>query len=121
MRMLMTFLEKLTEKLSRKSISEISDSEMNDFYVEFFDSNRQQIITLNAQSLLEKCTAADTNKISTEKIRILAELLYIEANKNDDAIIAKNSLFLFDYYNSQTKIFDFDISDKMNKLLKIIH
>jgi hypothetical protein len=118
MRILTDFLQKLEERLSVKKISEISDPEMNGFYVEFFSKNRDFIISLDSDSLLEECKTE--NAVSVEKVRILSELLYIEAQRYNNKVFAEKSLFLFNNYNQKTKIYDFGIINKIERLTQII-
>jgi hypothetical protein len=121
MRMLTVFLQKLAEKLSNKPISEITELEMEEFFLTTLEKNREYILCLDNVSLLETCKFE--NNFSIEKCRVLAELLYIETLriKGDKQIeLAKKSLFLFENYIQKTKTYDVEITQKINQLMYIL-
>lgn len=122
MRMLTFFLQKLAALLTKKNISEISDSEINIFYSEALGVNRDFVISLDLESLLSICKHDQV--YCNEKCRILAELFYIETFRNDERFSVKNyakkSVLLFDYYTQHTKTFDPEIISKKTQLSKII-
>ena len=121
LRMLTFFLQKLAEKLSEKPIAEITDLEMEDFYLTALKSERNNIIHLNKEALANECRIE--NKFSIEKCRIMAELFYIEVNRiTDDARrkYAEKSLYLFEKYLQASKTFDFDVAKKVDELKSLI-
>lgn len=121
MRLLMVFMQKLAELLSRKKLTDIAESDIKVFYSEAFDDTRNNILNLSSESLFETCK--DKEVVSVEKCRILAELLYIESMRSTDALekkdFAKKSLGLFEYCIQHSKTYDFNIVKKMNQLEQI--
>ena len=116
MRQLTVFLERLSEFLSKKSIQTINKEDVEPFYSEMLEIERDRIVDLNLSDILEKFTAY-------EKLRILAELFYVEALSEqaiDRKKLAKKSLQLFHYLNEYTKTFDFDIMKKIDNLSLIM-
>lgn len=121
-RMLTSFIQKLAALLTKKNISEISDFEINVFYSETFDMNRDLVLSLDIESLLGICK--HNQVYCNEKGRILAELLYFETLRDKKSTFVKNyakkSVLLFDYYTQHTKTFDPEIISKTTQLSKII-
>ena len=121
-RMLTSFIQKLSELLTKKNISEVYDWEINVFYSEAFDMNRDLVLSLDIESLLDICK--HNQVYCNEKGRILAELLYFETLRDKKSTFVKNyakkSVLLFDYYTQHTKTFDPEIISKKTQLSKII-
>ncbi len=107
MRMLMIFLEKLSQLLSKKRISEITNSDMNELYILAFNEKRNLLLSLDKKDLQNKCRVEST--LSFEKIKVLAELLYIETQRTKNIDFAKKSLFFFNLFLKHSKIYDFEI------------
>ncbi len=114
-RMLMTFLEKLSQLLSKKRISEIKNSDMNELYILAFNEKRNLLLSLDEKDLQNKCKV-DSSVLSFEKIKILAELLYIETQRTKRIDFAKKSLFFFNLFLKHSKIYDIETISKQKNL-----
>ena len=121
-RMLTSFIQKLSELLTKKNISEVYDCEINVFYSEAFDMNRDLVLSLDIESLLDICK--HNQVYCNEKGRILAELLYLETLRDKKSAFVKNyakkAIQLFHYYTQYTKTYDLDVINKITQLSKII-
>ncbi len=118
MRMLMIFFEKLSQLLSEKSISEITNSDMNELYILTFKEKRNSLLSLDEKTLQNKCEVESV--LSFEKIRIIAELLYIETQREKRIDLAKKSLFFFNLFLKHSKTYDNETISKRDFLENIL-
>ena len=119
-RYLTVFLQRLAEFLNNQNSQDVNEETIERYNSEMLGIERNSIVNLNVLDILEKF---NNGALVNEKMRILAELFYIEALiiQNDDRQkMAEKSLQLFHHLNEHTKTLDFDIITKMNNLSQIM-
>jgi hypothetical protein len=120
MRSLVLFLQKLVEFVRNNVGSEEEKIEvLNTFYEEMLRKDRDYFVNLETESVLKEFEGENSNI----KIRILAELFYVESfihNGYEKKYFAKKSLKLFKYFGQNSTVYDMDVFQKMDTLLQII-
>jgi hypothetical protein len=120
MRSLAFFLQKLVEFVRNDVGSEEEKIEvLNTFYEDMLRKDRDYFVNLETEDILREFGGENSNI----KIRILAELFYVESimsNGYERKYFAKKSLKLFEYFSQNGTVYDMDVFQKKDTLLQII-
>jgi hypothetical protein len=119
MRSLTFFLQKLAEFVRNNPGSEEDKIEvLSTFYEDMLRKNRSYFVNVETEDVLKEFEGENSNV----RTRILAELFYAESmirNGYEKKCFAEKSLKLFKHYSQNTNVYEMDVFQKMETLLKI--
>ncbi|GEM_PF-4499491 len=120
MRYLLHFLEKIVLLLSKNKFIETDITMVADWYEEIFQQSRISMIHKDKAELIEN----QQEECHLEKMRLLAELFYLEARMCDAEVVEEfldKSLFIFEYVHRKIPTFDLNLQERIYTIQRLLN